>query len=142
MNNNETKKIKKDLESATKSVLETLKNVSDDTKEKYNASEKDLEEKQKKESHKEALETQEIEDRKSNRELRENYANKMFRYMYIWSSFIVLAIIFTGLDFDDKLLWGISFKLDKEILITLIASATVSIFAIIRAIIKGIFKER
>ena len=140
MNNNEIKKIKKDLEAATKSDLETLKNVSDDTKEKYNASEKDLEKKQKIESHKEDLERQEIEDRKSNRELREKYAEKMFRYMRMWFFFIVIAVILNGLDFGG--LWEVSFQLDRWVLITLIGSTTVSILTIIRAIIEGIFKVR
>ncbi len=136
MNKNNSQKIKEDLlESATKALFKTLEHVSDDTKEKYNASAKDLEEKQKTESHKEALEKQEIADRESKRELREKYANKMFYYMCIWSFFIVITVIINGFGF-------FGFQLNKWVLVTLIGSTTISIFAIIRAIIEGIFKSR
>ena len=134
-NNNANQNIKKALDLATKSLLDTLKNVSEDTKEKYKDSEKDLGEKQKAERHKEALEKQEIEDRKSNRKLREKYANKMFFYMCIWSVVVLFILVCSGLK------WC-CFQLDKWVLVTLIGSTTVSVFAIVRAIIEGLFKNK
>ena len=134
-NNNASQKIKKALDLASSSLLETLKNVSEDTKEKYRDSEKDLQEKQKAESYKEELKKQEIEDRKSNRKLREKYANRMFFYMWIWSAVVFLILIFSGFQ------WCY-FQLDKWVLITLIGSTTISIFTIVRAIIEGLFKNK
>jgi len=134
-NNNSNQNIKKALNLATESLLKTLKNVSEDTKEKYKDSEKDLRDEQKAESHKEELEKQEIEDRKSNRKLREKYANKMFWYMCIWSVVVFLILICSGLQ------WCY-FQLDKWVLVTLIGSTTVSVFAIVRAIIEGLFKNK
>ena len=134
-NNNSNQSIETALELATESLLKTLKNVSGDTKEKYKDPEKDLKEKQKSESHKEELEKQEIEDRKSNRELREKYANKMFRYMWIWSGIVLFILLCSG--------WQLfGFQLDKWVLVTLIGSTTVSVFAIVRAIIEGLFKSK
>ena len=130
MNKDRSKEIRKFLESIKKLDSSTL-NISKDTKKEYNAYEKYLEKTLKKETLK-----QDIEDRKSNRELKEKYAEKMFQYMCIWSVFIVIVIILSGLGG----LWKFSFQLDKWVLITLIGSTTVSIFAIVRAIIEGIFK--
>ena len=81
------------------------------------------------------LKLQEIEDRKSNRELREKYADKMFRYMRIWSSIVIFILVLSGFQF-------LGFQLDKWVLITLIGSTTVSVFAIVRAIIEGLFKSK
>jgi len=134
-NNNANQDIKKALDLATKSLLKTLENVSEDTKEKYKDSEKDLRKKQQAESFKEELEKQEIEDRKSNRKLREKYANKMFWYMCKWSIFVFLILICSGFKWCD-------FQLDKWVLITLIGSATIGDFTIVRAIIEGIFKNK
>ena len=94
-----------------------------------------LEKQLKIESRKEKLELQEIEDRISNRKLREKYADKMFQYMCIWSFIVILILILSGFQF-------FSFQLDKWVLVTLIGSATVSVFAIVRAIIEGLFKNK
>ena len=134
-NNNSNQNIKKALDLATESLLKTLKNVSEDTKEKYEDSEKDLQDRQKAESHREELEKQDVEDRKSNRTLREKYAKKMFYYMCIWSIIVFSILVCSGLE------WCY-FQLDKWVLVTLIGSTTVSVFAIVRAIIEGLFKNK
>lgn len=131
-NNNSNQSIKESLDLATESLLKTLKNVSE---EQYKKSEKYLQEKQKAESYTADLEKQEIEDRKSNRKLREKYANKMFCYMCIWSVFVFFILICTGFQRCD-------FQLDKWVLVTLIGGTTVSVFAIVRAIIEGLFKSK
>ena len=93
-----------------------------------------LEEQLKKESRREKLEQQEIEDRISNRELREKYAKIMFWYMCIWSFIVILILICSGLQCFD-------FQLNTWVLVTLIGSTTVSVFSIVKAIIAGIFKS-
>ena len=135
---NKQTNLQKKFASAADSQINKAERLSADKK-TYADPEEKLKQGQAKASLGEELDRQTIEDRKSNRELREKYAEKMFHYMYIWSFFIILAVIFSGLDFCG--LWKVSFQLDKWILIALIGSATVSIFAIIRAVIKGIFKE-
>ena len=57
--------------------------------------------------------------------------------MCIWSVFICLIIIVNGFGGVGKL----KFYLNNWVLVTLIGSTTVSVFAIIKAIIAGIFKE-
>ena len=135
MNKNENEQLTKTLKSLTDTLFDLFKSVPDEKKEKYSEPEKRLEKRKKEASHREELEKQEIEDRKSNRELREKYANKMFRYMCIWSVVVFLILICSGFQ------WCY-FQLDKWVLVTLIGSTTVSVFAIVRAIIEGLFKNK
>ena len=138
MNNNPISE--KKFASAADSQISKTQQLSSDNKQKYADPEKKLKQRQEEANLGEELEKQEIEDRKSNRELREKYAEKMFHYMRMWFFFIVIAVILNGLDFGG--LWEFSFQLDRWVLITLIGSTTVSILTIIRAIIEGIFKGR
>ena len=125
--------IQQSLNLAKKSLHAILKNISRDTKEEYKDSEEYLKNKQQKESSKEALEKQEIEDRKSNRRLREKYAMIMFIYMCVWSFVVCLFLICSGLQ------W---LQLDTWVLGALVGSMTVGVFTIVRAIIEGLFKTK
>ena len=94
MNNNESNLIK-NVGSIAGVQISKSKNL---PTEKYADPEKTLEERKKKNSYQEELENQEIEDRKSNRRLKQGYADKMFWYMCIWSIFIAMIIIVSGLE--------------------------------------------
>ncbi len=128
--NNINQPIKEDLKSATNSLLKILKDISKDIQEEYKVPEKDLQDEQKAE-----LAREEIKDRESNRNLRENYARKMFWYMCIWSGIVLFILVCSGFQ-------CFGFQLDKWALVTLIGSTTVSVFAIVRAIIEGLFKHK
>ena len=131
MDNSEKKLEKALVASAADSQFIKSKKLLDNKKEEYADPEKELKEGQEKSSHGEELEKQDIEDRKSNRKMRQNYAEKMFWYMCVWSAVIFIILMFNHC-------W---FQLDRWVLMTLVGSTTINVFAIIRAIIKGIFKE-
>ena len=134
-NNNSNQNIKKALELATESLLKRLKNPSEDIEAQHNKTENRLKKRQEEANYREEIEKQKIEDQKSNRNLRENYAEKIFWYMCIWSVFVFLILVYSGFKFFD-------FQLDKWVLVTLIGSTTASVFAIVQAIIEGLFKNK
>ena len=134
---NKKTNLEENLTSVADSQVNKTEQLLNDNK-KYIDSDEKLKQRHKEVNRAEELEKQDVKDRESNRELRENYANKMFHYMCMWSLFIVIVIMLSGFNFSE---WKFNFQLDRWVLMTLIGSTTVSIFAIIQAIIKGIFKE-
>ncbi len=135
MSENNDKNLTKPLNPVADSQIHLPETLSEDKKEKYNKPVDRLKKRQEEASYREELENQEIEDRKSNRQLREKYANKMFWYMCIWSVIVLLILVCSGLQCFD-------FQLDKWVLVTLIGSTTISVFSIVRAIIEGLFKHK
>ena len=127
MNKNSDKNLTKPLDPVATSET----NLPDTSiKKEYQEPVNRLEERQKEASHRE-----DIEDRKSNRKLREKYAKKMFWAMCIWSFIVIFILILSGFQF-------LGFQLNKWVLVTLIGGTTASVFAIVRAIIEGLFKNK
>ena len=78
------------------------------------------------------LEGQDIADREQNRELRRQYANKVFYYLCSYSIFSGLILILQGFSFYN-------FNLHESVAITLVGSTAIAAIALVLAVIKGLF---
>ena len=75
------------------------------------------------------IKAEQIEDSKSNRKLKEDFSKKLFNYLCVWTACVFLIIIFHSY-----------FRVEKEVLVILVGSTTVSIVSIFHFIVKGLFK--
>lgn len=74
-----------------------------------------------------------IADQQADRQLRQGYADKAFRYLIVVSLFSGAVLIAQGFP-------GCPFKLDNTIVVTLIGSTTVAVVGLVGWIAKGLFK--
>ena len=69
------------------------------------------------------------------RELRKEYAGKVFVFMCVWSGLMFLILIIKGF-FKNN------FDLDNTVLITLAGGTTVSVIGLVGFIIQGLFNSK
>ena len=82
------------------------------------------------------------EDVKINRELRKEYAFKVFIFMCVWCIMVFLIVILDALTYTpstDKYIKDLSFQVSNSVLTTLIGGTTVSVIGVVGFIIKGLF---
>jgi hypothetical protein len=77
-------------------------------------------------------------------DMRETYALKAYRFVWIWSVFLILVIILQGSKAPDVKLFFFEFKahdfsLDSKVVIALISGVTVNIVAVFVVVIKNLF---
>ncbi len=78
---------------------------------------------------------QEIEDLKSDRELREKYANRILRFLECYAAIVAIFLILNGFSF-------ICFSLPDEVLITLVGSTAVAAIGLVGFVAKGLFGKK
>lgn len=76
---------------------------------------------------------EEIKNLKSDRELREKYADKIIRFLEIYSSVVAVFICLHG--------FGLGFTLPNEVLITLVGSTAVAAIGLVGFVAKGLFNN-
>jgi hypothetical protein len=76
---------------------------------------------------------QEIEDHKSNRELRETLANRVLLYLEIYSAAVFLLLIFDGFSF-------FGFNLPDNSMLALVGSTAMAAIGLVGFVAKGLFK--
>ena len=72
-------------------------------------------------------------DLRANRKLRGEYAQKVFWYLVIYSSFVGGLLVASGIDKSG-------FKLDDRVLYFLVGSTAVSAIGLVLAVTNGLFK--
>ena len=77
---------------------------------------------------------QEIENLKSDRRLREKYADRILRFLEVYAGTVALFIILHGFE-----LFG--FSMPNEVLITLVGSTAVAAIGLVGFIAKGLFDK-
>lgn len=74
-----------------------------------------------------------LDDHKSDREMRESYARQILTFLKIYCICVLILIICNGFHI-------LSFSLEKEILTTLVGSTAASAIGLVGFIAKGLFK--
>lgn len=76
---------------------------------------------------------EEIKNLKSDRELREKYADKIIRFLEIYSAVVAVFVFLHG--------FGMKFILPDEVLITLVGSTAVAAIGLVGFVAKGLFNN-
>ena len=74
-----------------------------------------------------------VEDRKADRKLREKYANAAFRFLTVFAVFCGLVLIAQGSP-------SCPFKLDHQVVITLIGATAASVIGLVGWVARGLFR--
>lgn len=86
------------------------------------------------ENHKDKLIAERIKDIIHYRELRKQYANRVFIFMCIWSGVTFLVLMLKGL-------MGRQFELNDTVLVTLTGGTTISVIGLVGFIVQGLFNS-
>lgn len=83
------------------------------------------------------------EDVKANRELRKEYASKVYVFMCIWCGLVFLIVILDALTYTptNGSLKDLSFQLSPPVLTTLIGGTTVSVIGLVGFMMQGLFRS-
>lgn len=81
---------------------------------------------------------QDNKNKKGNRRLRRDYANKVFLYLAIYSAISAIIVFLNGF---QNFPFGIKFQLDPVIVTTLIGSTAVAAIGLVLAVVNGLFKD-
>lgn len=83
------------------------------------------------------------EDTRTNRELRKEYASKVFVFMCAWCVLVFLIIILDALTYtpikDTQVQKDLSFQLSPPVITTLIGGTTVSVIGLVGFMMQGLF---
>ncbi|ESY28680.1 hypothetical protein NKI32_16460 [Mesorhizobium sp. M0761] len=74
-----------------------------------------------------------VTDQRADRNLRQGYADKAFRFLIVFSAFSGIILIAQGIP-------SCPFKLDDKVVITLIGSTAVAVVGLVGWIARGLFK--
>ena len=82
-------------------------------------------------------------DVKVNRELRKEYASKVYIFMCVWCGLVFLIIILDALTYTpaDSCSKDLSFRVSNTVMTTLIGGTTVAVIGLVGFIIKGLFSN-
>jgi hypothetical protein len=75
---------------------------------------------------------EDVEGKKNDRELRKSYASRLYWYLFFYSIFCAAIVISQGIE-------SCPFKLESEVVITLIGSTAVSVIGLVGLVAKGLF---
>ncbi len=80
-----------------------------------------------------SLEKEQLKDIISNRNLREEYAKKVLRFLYIYCAVVVTLLILQGFHIYN-------FKLADLVVVTLVGGTAISVIGLVGFVIRGLFR--
>lgn len=75
---------------------------------------------------------------KQDRELRANYADKAYRFVWVWSGVLFTLLFLSG----AKNIFGFEFELSDTVLIALISGVTVNILGVFLSVMNNLFPRK